>query len=82
MIERLPGGWRRALGSRIKAVDLAAIDRFVARARQKHDVCPLDEQEFAAFDLTPFESVRAIVLGQDPYYQAWAGMWVGLLGPA
>jgi uracil-DNA glycosylase len=69
VIERLPDGWRRALGSRIKASDLAAIDRFVAEARQKHDVYPLDERVFAAFDLTSFESVRAIVLGQDPYYQ-------------
>jgi uracil-DNA glycosylase len=69
MIERLPDGWRRALGARIKAVDLAALDRFVAEDRQKHEVYPLDEQVFAAFDLTPFESVRAVVLGQDPYYR-------------
>ena len=69
VIERLPDGWRRALGSRIKASDLAAIDRFVAEARRKHDVYPMDERVFAAFDLTSFESVRAIVLGQDPYYQ-------------
>lgn len=69
MIERLPDGWRRALGSRIKASELADIDRFVAKARQNHDVYPMDEFVFAAFDLTSFESVRAIVLGQDPYYQ-------------
>lgn len=29
----------------------------------------MDERVFAAFDLTSFEAVRAIVLGQDPYYQ-------------
>jgi uracil-DNA glycosylase len=69
VIERLPGGWRRALGSRLKAVDLAAIDRFVAEQRQNHEVYPPDEHVFAAFDLTPFESVRAVILGQDPYYQ-------------
>jgi len=49
VIETLPGGWRRALGSRIKAVDLAAIDQIVAEARPKHDVYPQDEQVFAAF---------------------------------
>jgi uracil-DNA glycosylase len=69
VIERFPDGWRRALGSRIKSSDLAVIDRFVSKARQNHDVYPLDEWVFAAFDLTSFESVRAIVLGQDPYYQ-------------
>lgn len=69
VIERLPGGWRHALRSRIKAFDLAALDRFVAEERQKDEVYPPDEQVFAAFDLTPFESVRAVVVGQDPYYQ-------------
>jgi len=76
VIERFPGGWRRALGSRIDEVDLAAIDRFVGEQRQNHEVYPPDEQVFAAFDLTPFESVLAVILGQDPYYQA--GLACGL----
>ena len=68
MIEKLPGGWHRALGARSKSFDLAAIARFVADERQKPTlVYPADELVFAAFDLTPFESVRAVVLGQDPY---------------
>jgi len=77
VIERLPGGWRSALGSRIKTYDLAALDRFVAEERQSNnDVYPPDGQVFTAFRLTPFESVRAVILGQDPYYQS--GLACGL----
>jgi uracil-DNA glycosylase len=69
MIERLAADWRHALHSRIKASDIAVMARFVAEERERDEVYPPDEQVFAAFDLTPFEAIRAGVLGQDPYYQ-------------
>lgn len=36
-----------------------------------------DERVVAGFDLTSFDSVRAVVLGQDPYYQAGLAFSVG-----
>jgi uracil-DNA glycosylase len=69
VIELLPADWSDAIGSRIDAADLAAIDSFVAKERQEHEIYPCDELVFAAFELTPFESVRAVILGQDPYHE-------------
>ncbi|MEZ8296459.1 uracil-DNA glycosylase [Vibrio splendidus] len=33
-------------------------------------IYPPQEQVFSAFDMTPFESVRVVILGQDPYHGA------------
>ncbi|MEZ9179001.1 uracil-DNA glycosylase [Vibrio cyclitrophicus] len=33
-------------------------------------VYPPQDQVFSAFDMTPFESVRVVILGQDPYHGA------------
>ncbi|OCH68727.1 hypothetical protein A6D94_04905 [Vibrio splendidus] len=30
-------------------------------------IYPPQEQVFSAFDMTPFESVRVVILGQHPY---------------
>ncbi len=69
MTEVIPLSWLQALGHRLDAVDLPGILRDVAVARQKVRVHPRDDQIFAALDLTPFGKVKAVILGQDPYYR-------------
>ena len=36
--------------------------------RAQHEVYPPEDKVFAALELTPFDNVRAVVLGQDPYH--------------
>jgi uracil-DNA glycosylase len=65
----LPGGWR-ALGAAFLASDAAKrLLEFIAEREVSGAViyppCPL-----RALLLTPFESVRVVVLGQDPYHRA------------
>ena len=69
MTEAIPPRWRRALGDRLEAIDLDGILRSVAEARQNYDVYPRDDQVFAALDLTAFDEVKVVILGQDPYYR-------------
>ena len=40
---------------------------FVASERRAHEVFPPAEQTFRAFELTPYDEVRVVILGQDPY---------------
>ena len=40
---------------------------FVETERRTHVVFPAREQTFRAFELTPYEKVRVVILGQDPY---------------
>jgi len=67
--EPIPTSWRDALGDRLEAVDTDGILHSVAEARQKDKVYPRDNQIFAALDLTPFDEVQVVILGQDPYYR-------------
>jgi uracil-DNA glycosylase len=71
----LPEDWRRALGPELGPVwgDLAS---FVAAERAGHRIHPPASRVFAAFEATPFDDVRVVLLGQDPY--AAAGQACGL----
>jgi uracil-DNA glycosylase len=44
------------------------LQRYVAGQRARHTVFPPADQVFAALHLTPYESTRVVILGQDPYH--------------
>ena len=47
------------------------INDFVEQQRRDGKVVyPPENQVFSAFDMTPFEDVRVVILGQDPYHGA------------
>jgi uracil-DNA glycosylase len=69
MIETLPAEWRSAIGRRLSDADLTKLDEFVFVERAQYQVFPPDADVFAALRLTPPDQVRAVILGQDPYYR-------------
>jgi uracil-DNA glycosylase len=69
MMQTLPAAWRSALGSRLSDADIEKLDEFVFVERAQVQVFPPDEDVFAALCLTPPDQVRAVILGQDPYYR-------------
>jgi uracil-DNA glycosylase len=64
----LPPSWHARVGGETRQPYFAELRRFVERERREAVVYPPEEEVFAALDLTPFEAVRAVVLGQDPYH--------------
>jgi uracil-DNA glycosylase len=44
------------------------LQRFVAEERARADVYPPADEVFAALHLTPYERVKVLLLGQDPYH--------------
>lgn len=68
LLRTLPDDWRAALGDRLEEEWLDALARFVLAERAAHDVFPPEDQVFAALGFTPFERVRVLLLGQDPYH--------------
>jgi uracil-DNA glycosylase len=71
VIGDLPVDWAEALAGRFDASRLGSIRELVEldRARPGVTVYPRDDQVLAAFELTRFAQVQAVILGQDPYYQ-------------
>ncbi|MEM7288128.1 MAG: uracil-DNA glycosylase [Actinomycetota bacterium] len=46
----------------------AELQQFVHEERTGHAVYPPHDEVFAALHLTPYESVKVLILGQDPYH--------------
>ncbi len=69
MMQTLRAEWRSALGSRLSDADIEKLDEFVFVERAQATIFPPDEDVFAALRLTPPDQVRAVILGQDPYYR-------------
>jgi uracil-DNA glycosylase len=60
--------WAAVLGDELRAPYFTKLQAFVAAERAKHDVFPAEADVFAAFRHTPFDQVRVLLLGQDPYH--------------
>jgi uracil-DNA glycosylase len=66
---RLAPGWKSRIGDYLKRDDMQALSAFLReRAQKGARVFPPLPQIFAALDATPFEQVKVVVLGQDPYH--------------
>lgn len=61
-------GWYEPLAAEFAAPYFAALRAFLVEERARHTVYPKGRDIFAAFHHTPFERVRVVILGQDPYH--------------
>lgn len=60
--------WNPLLSGEFSKPYWATLMQFVSAERARGAVYPPDEEVFAALHLTPHASVRALILGQDPYH--------------
>lgn len=67
-IAMLPESWRGVLGEELQQPYFKELTEFVEEERAKGPVYPPREEVFAALDATPYERVKVLVLGQDPYH--------------
>ncbi len=68
-MRRVPAGWRSVLAGETTKPYYRALVKFLDRERQTHTVFPPDKHVFTALELTPFEQVSVVLLGQDPYHR-------------
>ena len=66
---RLEVSWKARIGSQFTTPEMLALADFLrAEKAAGNIVFPRGNDIFAAFDATPFESVKVVILGQDPYH--------------
>lgn len=66
---RLEPSWRQRLGGVLASPAMQALGEFLrAEKRAGKRIYPPGPEIFAALDRTPFEAVRVVILGQDPYH--------------
>ncbi|MFC8717823.1 uracil-DNA glycosylase [Kitasatospora sp. NPDC057198] len=64
----LPGSWREVLAEETGKPYYAQLTAFLAAERAEHEVFPPAGQEFSALEATPYQDVKVLILGQDPYH--------------
>jgi uracil-DNA glycosylase len=66
--EQLPKDWRTILSAEFDKPYFAKLREFVDGERATHTIYPPEEDVFSAFRATPFDKVKVLLLGQDPYH--------------
>ena len=61
-------GWKPYLEEEINKPYFQELGEFVRKERQTNQVFPPKGEVFTAFELTPFDRVKVVILGQDPYH--------------
>lgn len=62
------GDWGQLLASEFDAPYWARLRQFLKEERAEYQVFPPPDQVFAAFQKTPPDRVKVVLLGQDPYH--------------
>ncbi|UED82859.1 uracil-DNA glycosylase [Streptomyces profundus] len=65
---KLPDSWQTALGEQCDQPYFKELTAFVEEERAAGPVYPPGDEVFAALEATPFEDVKVLILGQDPYH--------------
>jgi uracil-DNA glycosylase len=66
---RLEKSWKEALSGEFEKPYFLSLSQFVKdEIRAGKTLYPHPRNIFAALDKTPFESVKVVILGQDPYH--------------
>jgi uracil-DNA glycosylase len=66
---KLEPGWKQRLTPILTAPQMVALRDFLIHEKRTGKIIyPKSSEIFAAFDATPFEQVKVVILGQDPYH--------------
>ena len=60
--------WLNILYGTFQQPFMQSLRSFLVEEMKSKTIYPRGNQIFAAFNHTPFESVRVVILGQDPYH--------------
>ena len=60
--------WKTHLEDEFNAPYFHALKTFLVEEKKKYTVFPPGHQIFNAYQLTPFDEVKVVLLGQDPYH--------------
>lgn len=63
-------GWREKLAGEFEKTYYKELVFFLRQEDEKATVYPPKDDRFNAYNMTPFENVKVVILGQDPYHGA------------
>jgi uracil-DNA glycosylase len=60
--------WKNALKDQFDAPYFKELKKFLVSEKKQYAVYPSGKQIFSAFNRTPFNKVKVVIIGQDPYH--------------
>lgn len=60
--------WLATLSEEFKAGYFFELKNFLVEEKKKYRIYPPGSDIFSAFNFTPFDNVKVVILGQDPYH--------------
>ncbi len=64
----IPVGWQAAIGEETSLPYFHKLQEYVEREREENLVFPPEQDIFKALAYTPYDEVKVLLLGQDPYH--------------
>lgn len=74
MAVKIDPSWYEVLRPQFEAPYFAQLKEFLVAERQQYVCYPPGSKIFNAFDSTPFDKVKVVILGQDPYHEPGQAM--------
>jgi uracil-DNA glycosylase len=68
LFDQIPQSWRPVLEPEFSQPYIAKLEAFLETERSSQTVFPPESEVFSALELTPFENIRVLIVGQDPYH--------------
>ncbi len=65
---QIEDSWKEVLSDEFAKPYFADLKQFLLKEKQSYSVFPPGSQIFNAFNSTPFNKVKVVILGQDPYH--------------
>ena len=65
---KIDSSWKSRLANEFNAPYFEQLTNFVRDAYTHHQIFPPAKLIFNAFDLCPFDKVKVVIIGQDPYH--------------
>ncbi|MGV3630904.1 MAG: uracil-DNA glycosylase [Bacteroidota bacterium] len=62
--------WKHVLEDEFSKPYFLELKEFLVREKQQHTIYPKGTQIFSAFNHTPFDQLKVVIIGQDPYHGA------------
>lgn len=64
----IEASWKNLLKAEFESKYFADLKNFLVQERSKFTIYPTGSKIFNAFDTTPFDKVKVVIIGQDPYH--------------
>src|SRR5262249_47569572 len=65
---KLPRPWQPVVGEELEKPYFDKLRAFLDEERAHHKAFPPADKVFSALELTPYENVSVLIVGQDPYH--------------